>query len=187
MDIRMPIRLAVVVPISCAATLLAGCGSSGGATTGTGGGTTAGGTSQPATSTSQPASGGSSGSDAKCTDVTDAAASAALGKATTVALDTSGGTLPGLTICNVTVAGEVYSIQLSVYQHGGQALFDNDKQTEAGVDLSGVGDAAITTNTGVVAIKNGVVIEVFGPAGPVLSGDDRIPTALTKAMITTMN
>ena len=184
---RTPIRLAVLVPISCAAGFLAGCGSSGGGASVAGGGTTTGGsTSQPASSTSQPASGGSSGSGAKCTDLTAAAASSALGKATTVTLDTTVATQAGLTICNVTVANEVFPIQLAVYDNDGQAILNSDKQNASGVDLSGVGDQAITTDIGVDALSGGVLIEVTGPAGAVLSGDDRIPTAIAKAMIAAM-
>ena len=181
MSIRTPIRLAAFVPVACAAALLTGCGSSGGGTPAAGGGT-----SQPASSTSQPASGGSSGGTAKCTDLTAAAASAALGKATTVTLDTTVATQAGLTICNLTVADEVFPIQLAVYDNGGQAILNSDKVNASGVDLSGVGDQAITTSIGVDALSGGVLIEVTGPAGAVLKGDDSIPIAIAKAMIATM-
>jgi hypothetical protein len=178
MSIRTPIRLAALVPVACAAALLAACGSSGGGTPATGGGaTTAGG------STSQSASGGSGGSGGKCTDLTAAAASAAVGKPTTVTIDTTGAPLAGLTVCNVAVADEVYPIQLAVDTSASQATFSGDHQAYSGVDLSGVGDKAFTSSVGVEVLSGSVDIKVTGPAGPVLNGNYTVPTALAKAMV----
>lgn len=183
MAVRTSMRLAVLMPAVCAATLLAACGSSGGGTPATGGG----GGSQPAASSSgggsQPGSGTSSGSNAKCTDLTPAAASAAVGKPVTVTLNSSITPLAGLTICDVTVADEVYPIQLAVMTSGAQALYSADKQVSQGVDLSGVGDEAFTSSIGVEVLSGGVDIKVTGPAGPVLSGDYAVPTAIAKAMV----
>lgn len=180
MTIRAPLRLVTLVPVACAAALLAGCGSSGGATP-----TTSGGGSQPAGGTSgngsQPASGASS--SAKCSDLTAAAASAAVGKSTTVTLDTTVAPLAGLTICDVTVADEVYPIQLAVMANGGQELYSADEQVSAGTDLSGVGDKAFTSSIGVETLSGGVDIKVTGPAGPVLGGNFAVPTAIAKAMV----
>jgi hypothetical protein len=183
MSIRTPVRLAALVPAVCAATLLAACGSSGGSSPAAGGSG-----SQPASGTSggasQPASGGSSsGSSAKCSDLTPAAASAALGKAVTVTLDSGPVSLPGLSICDVTIADEVYPVQLAVDTNGGQALYSADDQVSGGKDLSGVGDKAFVSDIGVEAISGGVDIKVTGPAGPVLSGNFATPTAIAKAMV----
>jgi hypothetical protein len=178
MTVRTSLRLVVLAPAVCAATLLAACGSTAGGTPATSGG------SQPASGSS--AGSGSSSSNAKCTDLTPAAASAAVGKRVTLTLDTRGGTLAGHTTCDVTVADEVYPIQLDVMTNGGQQLYSADKQAMSGVDISGVGDQAFTSSTGVEALKGGVDIKVVGPAGPVLSGNFAIPTAIAKAMAATV-
>jgi hypothetical protein len=185
MSIRTPIRLAALAPLVCAATMLAACGSSSGGSPATGGGSpaTGGGSTPAGGSTSQPATSGSSGSDAKCSDLTPAAASASMGKAVTVTLDTTGATLAGLTICNVTVADEGYPIQLDVDTVGGQALFSADEQAFGGKDLSGVGDKAFTGSTGVEVLSGGVDIRVIGPAGPVLSGNYTTAIGIAKAMV----
>jgi hypothetical protein len=186
MTVRTSIRLAVLAPAVCAATLLAACGSTGGGSPATGGSG-----AQPASGSSaggsQPGSVSSSSSNAKCTDVTAAALTAAVGKSTTVALDTSTPTPPGLTICNVTVANEVYPVQLAVNANSSLAIFNAEKQQESGVALAGVGDDAFTDEIGVEAISGSVDIEVTGPAGAVLGGDDRIPTAIAKAMVATLH
>jgi hypothetical protein len=192
MSVRTPIRLAALVPVACATALLAACGSPGG-----GSPTSAGGGSQPvptaSSSGSQPtptASRGnsssgnsSSGSGPKCTALTAAAASAAVGKATTVTLDPGSASLPGLTICDVVIADEVYPVQLAVDTNGGESLYDADEQVMSGKDLSGVGDKAFTSSISVEVLSGGVDIKVTGPAGPVLSGDYTVPTALAKAMV----
>jgi hypothetical protein len=203
MIVRAPLRIATLVPVACAAALLAGCGSSGGGTpTTVGNGSqpasgTSGGGSQPASGTSgggsqpagtsgggsQPASGGSSGSGAKCTDLTAAAASAALGKTVSIALDSGSASLPGLTICDVTVADEVYPIQLSVDSNDGGLLYTGDDEVSGGTALSGVGDKAFTSAIGVETLSGSVDIKVIGPAGPVLSGNFATPTAIAKAMV----
>jgi hypothetical protein len=184
--VRTPLRLALLLPVACAATLLAACGSSGGGSPTTAGGSTqpASSTSQPASSTSQPAS---TSSGAKCTDLTPAAASAALGKAVTVTMDAGGVTLPGLTICDVTVADEVYPIQLDVDTDNGQELYDGDLESGGGTTVSGVGDKAFTDAIGIEALSGGVDIKVIGPAGPVLSGNFATPTAIAKAMIAALS
>lgn len=121
---------------------------------------------------------------AKCTDLTNAAASAVIGRATTVALDTSVAPLAGLTVCTVTVANGIYPIQLSVNTSGGAAEFAADRSASSNVaDLGGVGDKAFTSSTGVEALRGTVDITVFGPAGPVLDGNYTIPTGLAKAMV----
>lgn len=186
MTARPSLRLALLIPVSLAATVLAACGPSGSGTPATNGGTTGGGTSQPASSPSQPVSGGSSSGSGKCTDLTAAGASAAVGKPTTVTLDPTVAALPGLTICTVTVADEVYPIQLAVDNNGGQELYNADKQVSAGTDLSGVGDKAFTDEIGVEALSGNVDIKVTGPAGPVLSGNFAVPTAIAKAMVTAL-
>lgn len=182
----MSIRLAALAPLVCAATVLAACGSSGGGSPATGGGspaTTGGSTTPAGGSTSQPATGASTGSGAKCTDLTPAAASAAMGKAVTLTPDTTGATLAGLTICNVMVADEGYPIQLAVATVGGQALYSADEQAFQGKDLSGVGDKAFTSSTGVEILSGGVDITVTGPAGPVLSGNYATAIGIAKAMV----
>lgn len=182
MIVRAPLRLATLVPVACAAALLAGCGSSGGGTS-----TTGGSGSQPASGSSgsatQPASGGSSASGAKCTDLTPAAAGAALGKTVTITLDTTVAGLAGLTICDVTVADEVYPIQLAVDTSAAIAIFSGDLQNSGGIAISGVGDKAFTDTIGVEALSGSVDIKVTGPAGPVLSGNFATPTAIAKAMV----
>jgi hypothetical protein len=106
-----------------------------------------------------------------------------LGKSTTVTLDTTVTALPGLTICDVTVADEIYPIQLAVDNNGGQELYNADKQVSGGADVSGVGDKAFTDQIGVEALSGNVDIKVTGPAGPVLNGNFAVPTAIAKAMV----
>ena len=55
------------------------------------------------------------------------------------------------------------------------------------MDLSGVGDKAFTSAVGVEILSGGVDIQVIGPAGPVLSKDYTIPTAVAKAMVATLS
>lgn len=149
-------------------------------------GDTAASATTPTTSTSSSSAPSGSGSGAKCSDLTGAAASAAVGKTTTVTLDTTVAPLAGLTICNVTVAAEVYPIQLAVNTNGGQAAYSADHQAFSGVDLSGVGDEAFHSSIGVEVFSGGVDIKVTGPAGPVLSGNFTTPTAIAKAMVATL-
>jgi hypothetical protein len=179
MSIRASIRLAALATVACAATLLAGCGSSGSVSPTTAGG----GSSTTGGSVSQPGSGTSSGSDAKCTDLTGAAASAAVGKSTTVTLDATVAPLSGLTICNVVVADEVYPIQLAVDTVNAQATYAGDEQAFSGVDMGGVGDKAFSSSVGVEVLSGRVDITVTGPAGPVLNGNYTVPTAVAKAMV----
>jgi hypothetical protein len=191
---RTPIRIAALAPVVCAAALLAACGSSGGGTPATSGGSsqpasgTSGSGSQPASGTSgsgsTPASGGSSsGSGAKCTDLTSAAASAALGNTVTVTLDSGGTPLAGVTDCTVADADDTTSIQLNVDTADAAALYNGDLQSFGGKSLTGVGDKAFTDAIGVETLSGGVDIQVIGPAGPVLSGNFATPTALAKAMV----
>ena len=139
----------------------------------------AGTTSSPASSSSAAAP---SGGGATCTDLSDAAASASLGKKVTVK-GTPKTPLAGLSICDVTVAGEIYPIQLAVDSVGASELFAVDKQAVGGVTISGLGDQAFHSSIGVEALSRGVDVKVTGPAGPVLSNDFTIPTAVAKAMI----
>jgi len=129
---------------------------------------------------------GGSGSGAKCSDLSDSAASAAVGKATKVTLDKSVAPLPGLTICKVTVADEVYPIQLAVATRNAAQQYSADKDAFSGTSLSGVGDQAFSSEVGVETLSGGVDIKVTGPAGPVLNKDYTIPVALAKAMIATL-
>ena len=105
-----------------------------------------------------------------------------MGKPTTVTLDSSGVSLAGLTICKVMVANEVYPIQLDVDTANGAAGFNAEAAAQGGTPLSGVGDKAFTSATGVEALKGNVDIKVVGPAGPVLNKNYAIPTAIAKAM-----
>ncbi len=126
------------------------------------------------------------GGGPKCTDLTSAAATAAVGKPTTVALD-SADSLPGDTICDVTVANEIYPIQLDVVSPDGATVYAQDLSTfTVAPSLSGVGDKAFTSSEGVEALKGDVDIQVIGPAGPVLGGNFTVPTAIAKAMIATI-
>jgi hypothetical protein len=192
MRVHTPIRFAAVAPVALATILLAGCGGSGGGSpataarnsTGASGSQAAAATSSSA---SQPGSSTSGGSNAKCTDLTAAAASAAVGKTVTVTLDSTGTQLPGLTICDIADAAEVYPIQLNVNTNDTTAQFAADEQAYGGVDLSGVGDKAFTSSVGVEVLSGSVDIQVIGPAGPVLSNDFTIPTAVAKAMIAALS
>jgi hypothetical protein len=193
MNGRTPIRLAAIAPVALAGMLLAGCGGSSAGSPATSGGHSTGsstpqpGSGTPSGSASQPGSDTTSSSGAKCTDLTAAAASAAVGKTVTVTLDPGSAALPGLTICDITDAAEVYPIQLDVNTTDAQALFSSDEMADGGVDLSGVGDKAFTSSLGVEALSGSVDIEVIGPAGPVLSNDFTIPTAVAKAMIAALS
>jgi hypothetical protein len=192
MHVHTPIRLAAVAPVALATVLLAGCGASGGGSPATSAGNSSGGSGSqaPATtssSASQPGSGTSASSNAKCTDLTAGAASAAVGKTVTVALDTGGTQLPGLTICDIADASEIFSIQLDVNTNDSNALFAADEQADGGVNLSGLGDKAFTSSVGVEVLSGSVDIQVIGPAGPVLSNDYTIPTAVARAMVATLS
>jgi hypothetical protein len=192
-NVQRPMHLTVVAPVVFAGILLTGCGA-------TSAGSPAAsvvnsptesasppGTATPTAVATQSAPGTSTTSDAKCTDLTAAAASAALGKSVTVTLDTDGTQLAGLTVCNVVDADAVYPVQLSVNTAGAQALYAADEQSFGGVDLSGVGDKAFTSSVGVETLSSGVDIQVIGPAGPVLSKDYTIPTAIAKAMVAALS
>jgi hypothetical protein len=134
-------------------------------------------------SSSADSSDASPGGGAKCSDLTNAAATAMVGKATTVALDTTPTALPGLTICSVTVAGEVYPIQLAVSTSNAATLYRVDKGAFTGTDLAGVGDQAFSSAVGVETLSGSVDIKVTGPAGPVLNKDYSLSIKIAKAMI----
>lgn len=70
----------------------------------------------------------------RCTDLTNAAATAALGKPATVTLTQTPINLPGLTICDVKLGSEVYPIQLDVDTKGS---VDVKVSGPAGAVLSG--------------------------------------------------
>ena len=125
---------------------------------------------------------GASGGGAKCIDLSDASASAALGKKATVKAEAATH-LAGLTICDVTIVGEIYPIQLDVNSANASALFTADRQVSFVASLTGLGDMAFRSSIGVEALSAGVDIKVIGPAGPVLNNDFTVPTALVKAMI----
>jgi hypothetical protein len=76
--------------------------------------------------------------------------------------------LAGLTICDVTVEGAFYPIQLSVDTKDAEATYAADKEASAGVALSGIGDKAFKSSTGIEVLSSNAEIEVIGPAGPVL-------------------
>ena len=189
MNRQIPIRLAAIAPLAFAGILLTGCGATSAGTPATSaanaatGSANPAGTANPTASPTQPAAGTTTSSGAKCTDLTAAAASAAVGKSVTVTLDTAGGSLPGLTVCAVTDAAEVYPIQVDVDTSDAQALYAGDDESFGGVDLSGVGDKAFTSSVGVEVLSGNVDIQVIGPAGPVLNKDYTIPTAVAKAMV----
>jgi hypothetical protein len=193
MRVHTPIPLAAVAPLALATVLLAGCGAaSGGGSPATAAGNstgTSGSQAAPATSNSatQAGSGTSASSNAKCTDLTAAAASAAVGKTVTVTLDPSGANLPGMTICDISAATDANPIQLDVNTSDTTAQFAADEQAYGGKDLSGVGDKAFTSSIGVEVLSGSVDIQVIGPAGPVLSNDYTIPTAVAKAMIAALS
>ncbi len=109
-----------------------------------------------------------------------------MGKPTTVTVDTSDTPLPGLTICNLTVANEVYPIQLAVSNNANDAEYSKDEQAYSGVDVSGIGDKAFTSTVGIEVLSGSVDIQVMGPAGPVLSGNYTVPTAIAKAMVSAL-
>lgn len=119
----------------------------------------------------------------RCTDLTNAAATAALGKPATVTLTQTPINLPGLTICDVKLGSEVYPIQLDVDTSNAAVLFAGDKNAFSGTDLPDVGDKAFTSSVGVEVLKGSVDIKVNGPAGAVLSGDYTVATAVAKAML----
>jgi hypothetical protein len=84
----------------------------------------------------------------------------------------------------VTIANEVYPVQLAVNTHNGATAFAADKSAESPVKpIAGVGDQAFSWSIGVEALAKGADIKATGPAGPVLSGDFTVPTALAKAMV----
>lgn len=144
-------------------------------------------TTTTTSTTPTPTSGPSAAtSNAKCTDLTDAAASAAVGTATTVTLDTTP-PLAGLTICNIAVAGEIDPIQLDVNTVGAAAKYHLDHEVDGGPSIAGIGDQAFRSATGIEALVGNVCIDVIGPAEPILLHHDfSQPTALVKAMVATV-
>ncbi len=137
-----------------------------------------------ASSAPPPTSGpGPAESNAKCTDLTDAAASAAVGQVTTVTLD-GPVTLAGLTICKVTVANLIDPIQLDVNTHQAAAYYRVEKGINYEAVVAGIGDDAFQSAIGIEALSDGVDVRVVGPAEPILLHHDfTIPTALAKAMV----
>jgi hypothetical protein len=94
--------------------------------------------------------------------------------------------LAGLSICNVTVSGEAYPVQLDVNSANGSLAYAGDLGNEGGTALSGVGDKAFTYALGVEALKGDVDIQGIGPAGPVLSKNYTLATAIAKAMVSAL-
>jgi hypothetical protein len=188
-----PHQIAAVMVAVATVGLLSGCGgSSGGPVAAAAQGATPPVTtsSAPVTTSAAPTTSGSapstSGGGAKCSDLTNAAASASVGKPTTVKPEPTT-PLPGLTICDVAVTGEVYPIQLTVDTNNGQVAYGVDQQALAGVDLPGVGDKAFSSAIGIETVSGNVDIKVTGPAGPVLSKIYTLPIAIAKAMIAALN
>lgn len=188
-----PLQIATVTGALATVGLLSGCGgSSGGPAAAAAQGATPPVTtsSAPVTTSSAPTTSSSapsaSGGGAKCSDLTNAAASASLGKPTTVTLDPSV-KFPGLTICNVVVTGEVYPIQLAVDTSNAQDQYTVDDQASGGANLPGVGDKAFSSSIGVETVSGNVDIKITGPAGPVLGGNFTLPTAIAKAMISALS
>ncbi len=143
-------------------------------------------TTSPSTTPTSSSAPPVSASNAKCTDLTDAAASAAVGRATTVTLDT-GFSAPGLTICKIAVAGEIDPIQLDVNTTGAAAKYRLDREAFGESDIAGIGDQAFRDATGIEALVGNVEVDVFGPAEPILLHHDfSQPTALVKAMVATV-
>ena len=91
--------------------------------------------------------------------------------------------LAGLTICDISVADEVYPIQLAVNTTNAAAVFAAEQKADSGVDLSGVGDRAFSSEIGIEVLSGNVDIKVTGPAGPVLNKNYTVPTAIAKAMV----
>jgi hypothetical protein len=118
---------------------------------------------------------------ASCAKLTDAAATAAIGKATTVKLEPS--TLASVTLCQLTITGEVYPVQIETATGLTLAEFKASQKVIGGSTVDGIGDAAFTSDTGVETYAGSVQVQVTGPAGPVLNKDFTIPTAVAKAML----
>jgi hypothetical protein len=124
---------------------------------------------------------------AKCTDLTSAAASSAVGKPTKVSLSSNNLSLgEGTTICNLAIAGETYAVGLVVIDSSVAAagFASNHKLFPNVKDLTGIGDKAFTTGEGVEALSGNVDIKVTGPADEVI-GDNNytVPIAIAKAMV----
>ena len=141
--------------------------------------------STTSSTTSKTSTGTSSASGAKCTDLTAAAASAAVGKTATITLLSSGAA--GETNCTIKAGADpddpdLY-FGLDVRPNEGQATFNEEKQAIHGTAVGGVGDQAFTSTTGLAVLSHGVVIEISGPQ----SSGSTIPTAIAKAMIATLH
>ncbi|WP_375503767.1 hypothetical protein [uncultured Jatrophihabitans sp.] len=140
--------------------------------------------STTSSTTSKTSTGTSSASGAKCTDLTAAAASAAVGKAAKITLLSSGAA--GETNCSIKAGADPDDPDayygLDVRPNEGQTTFNEEKQAISGTSVAGIGDQAFTSTTGLAVLSHGVVIEVSGPR----SSDYTIPTAIAKAMIATL-
>ena len=140
--------------------------------------------STTSSTTSKTTTGTSSASGAKCTDVTAAAASAAVGKPATITLLTSGAA--GETTCSIKAGADPADPELfytlDVRPNEGQTTFDEEKQAISGTAVAGVGDEAFTSTTGLAVLSHGAVIEILGPS----SSGYAIETAIAKAMIATL-
>ncbi|QNK79866.1 hypothetical protein [Nakamurella sp. PAMC28650] len=124
---------------------------------------------------------GSATRGGKCTDLTAAAATAAVGKPTTVAIESSDATS---STCDITIAGDVYPVQISVVTAVDAAHLAEEKSNAADVkELTGVGDQAFTDALGVEALTGTVEIKVTGPGDALKNNDYSVSTALAKAMI----
>ncbi|MET3806876.1 hypothetical protein ABIB25_003896 [Nakamurella sp. UYEF19] len=128
-----------------------------------------------------PSAAGGSPTTGKCTDLTAAAAGAAVGKPTTLTLDSSDAIS---STCDVNVAGEVDPIQLFVITSATAREFADEKKAAADLKtVGGVGDQAFTDALGVEVLRGSVEIKVGGPEDALKNDDYSVPTAIAKAMV----
>ena len=181
MSVRTPLRLAAVAPVALAATLLAGCGSAAGASPTTGGGSpaTAGGGSQPQSVNS--GSGGTSVSDGLghpvnvCTLLPAATVASVSGEPITVAQEQDTASYK-LWTCNYTSAAGTSGLDISVLAMDAVAGYNSEVQANATVggaanyqSITGLGDKAFSSITGVEALFGNVSISVSNLASETAS------------------
>ena len=173
MSIRTPLRLAAVAPVALAATLLAGCGSAAG-----GSPTTGGGGSQPQSVTS--GSGGASVTDGLghpvnvCNLLPAAAVASVSGEPITVAQEQDTASYK-LWTCNYTSAAGTSGLDISVLAMDAVAGYNSEVQANSTVDganyqqITGLGDKAFSSITGVEALFGNVSISVSNLASETAS------------------
>jgi hypothetical protein len=168
MSLRTPIRLMAIVPVACAATLLAGCGSSGGSTTNDAAASHGSGSSN---SSSGSSSGGSGVLDGIghpvniCGLMPAATAASASGVPVTVAQEQDTPSYK-IWVCNYTTADGTNGFTISVLAMDAVAGYSADVQANSSVPgakyqtISGLGDKAFTSISGVEALFGNVQISV---------------------------